>query len=579
MFNYMSNRFALSNKGTLDFSKGILFTVFLNIALLLPAIYIFLFFDDYLNSYLVSNKNVEGGFIYYIIIGIAFMGLMWIISIYQYKNTYTSVYNESADRRINLAEKLRKLPLAFFGQKNLSDLTSTIMSDATDLEHTFSHAVPQLFASIISITLVAVGLFVYNWQLALSLFWILPVAALLILLSKKSISKSNYKMYNVKRDVTESIQECIETIQEIKSYSNEEAYLNKLQTELNIYEKNMIKSELSAGVIVNSAQSLLKIGMASVIIVGAGLIIDGSIELFTYLVFLLVSATIYNPINEVFNNLAALFYLDIRINRMREMDSLPIQGGETEFNPNNYDIEFKDVSFSYEKDKQVLDNVSFKAKQGEITALVGPSGGGKSTAAKLAARFWDIDSGKILLGGQDISEIDPEELLKNYSIVFQDVQLFNSTISDNIRMGKMDATEEDIINAATLAQCDDFISRMPDGYNTIIGENGETLSGGERQRISIARALLKDAPIVLLDEATASLDVENETKIQAGISELIKNKTVLIIAHRMRTVSNADKIIVLKEGTVAEQGNPKELKETEGLFADMVNLQMQAASK
>ena len=571
---FIQRTFALSEKGAKDFVRGTIWTTLLNISLMLPAVFIFLFLEQYLNKALNPAVGITHGLWYYILLGLGFMAIMFVIAMFQYSSTYFTVYNESANRRISLAEKLRKLPLAFFGEKNLSDLTSTIMNDNTDLEHTFSHAVPQLFASIFSIILIAIGLFFYNWQLSLALFWVVPFATAILLIAKQKIDKENKIGYQNKRNVSEKIQEGLNTVQEIKSYNQEKTYIKELNDTIDVYEKQLINGELLTGIFVNSSAAFLKLGLASVIILGATMVASGAISLFVYLIFLMISASIYNPISEVFNNLAALLYLNVRINRMNEMQAMPIQQGKTEFSPENYDIEFKNVDFSYEEGKQVLQNVSFTAKQGEITALVGPSGGGKSTSAKLAARFWDIQKGKITLGGQTISEIEPETLLKHYSIVFQDVLLFNTSIKDNIRVGKHDATDEDIIRVAKLAQCDEFISKMPQGYNTIIGENGETLSGGERQRISIARALLKDAPIVLLDEATASLDVENETKIQAGISELVKNKTVLIIAHRMRTIANADKIVVLANGTVVENGSPEALKLQKGVFAKMAQRQM-----
>ena len=574
MFNLLEKRFALTHKGVKDFTKGVFFTTLLDIVLMFPAVFVFLFLEDYIRPIINPSATITNGLWYYTLLGVIFMIVMWLIARLQYRSTFTTVYDESANRRISLAEKLRKLPLAFFGEKNLSDLTSTIMDDSTELEHTFSHAVPQLFASIISLVLMATGMFFYNWQLALALFWVVPLAAMVLILAKRILRQEFQVVYQKKRDVSEQIQEGLDTIQEIKSYNREDTYLNELQQNLNIYEKQLIKGELLAGGLVNTSQSLLKLGLASVIIVGIQLLSSGTIDLFMYLIFLVIASRIYSPVNEVFNNLAALFYLDIRINRMNEMEALPIQQGKTDYKPQNFDIVFKDVSFSYETGKQVLQNVSFTAKQGEVTALVGPSGGGKSTSAKLAARFWDIDKGKILLGGHDISKIDPETLLQNYSVVFQDVVLFNSSVIDNIRIGRKDATDEEVIQIAKLAQCDEFVNKMSDGYHSIIGENGETLSGGERQRISIARALLKDAPIVLLDEATASLDVENETKIQEGISELVRNKTVLIIAHRMRTIANADKIVVLENGRVAECGSPENLKKQNGVFAKMLERQM-----
>lgn len=573
MLNTIKKRLFLSTKGAKNFCKGVFFTTLLDIALMLPAVFVFLFLEDYLQPVFHPSASIVHGITYYLVLALVFMFVMYVLAVFQYRSTYISVYEESANRRVSLAEKLRKLPLAFFDEKNLSDLTSTIMDDCTDLEHTFSHAVPQLFASAISILLIAIGMFFYNWQLSLALFWVVPVAMAVILLSKKKITKDNTDNYLNKRTVSEQIQEGLDTIQEIKSYNQEDHYLKNLAQKISRYEKAMTKSELLTGVLVNGSQSILKLGLASVIIVGANMLASGTVNLFTYLIFLVVASRIYAPVSEVMNNLAALFYLDVRINRMNEMEALSIQQGTTAFSPKNYDIEFKQVHFSYESGKQVLTNATFTARQGEITALVGSSGSGKSTAVKLAARFWDIQSGQIMLGGEDISRIEPETLLKNYSVVFQDVVLFNTSVMDNIRIGKRDASDEEVMRAARLAQCDEFVSKMPQGYQTIIGENGETLSGGERQRISIARALLKDAPIVLLDEATASLDVENETKIQAGISELVRDKTVLIIAHRMRTVANADKIVVLDHGSVVESGSPEALKKQNGIFAHMVERQ------
>ncbi len=573
MLKTIQRRFALSEKGARDFCKGVFFTTLLDLALMLPAVFVFLFLDDYLRPVFAPDASVVHGAVFYLLLGLAFMLVMYAAAVLQYRSTYTTVYDESAARRISLAEKLRKLPLAFFGEKNLSDLTATIMDDCTDLEHTFSHAVPQLFASLAGIALIAAGMFIYDWRLSLALFWVVPLALAAILLSKKKMRRDVDTNYRNRRAVTECIQEGLDTVQEIKSYNREEAFLSGLDSAINRYEKELTRGELLTGVLVNGAQSFLKLGLATVVIVGAGLLASGKTELFVWLVFMVIGSRIYGPVNEVLNNLAALFYLDKRIDRMNEMEALPVQQGTTEFAPDGFDIEFDHVSFAYESGKQVLKDVSFTARQGEITALVGPSGSGKSTAARLAARFWDIQSGQIRLGGRDIGRTDPETLLKNYSVVFQDVVLFNASVKDNIRIGRRDASDEEVVRAARLAQCDTFVERMPQGYDTVIGENGETLSGGERQRISIARALLKDAPIVLLDEATASLDVENETRIQAAIAELVRDKTVLIIAHRMRTVANADKVIVLENGRVAETGTPEELKRRNGLFARMVERQ------
>lgn len=573
MINNIQARFALSKSGAKSLVKGIIFSTILNIALMLPAVFVFMFLTEYLQPVIDPQNAVSHGVWHYLLIGLVFILITFLIARVQYRNTFINVYNESAMRRIALAETLRKLPLAFFGEKNLSDLTSTVMDDNTQMESMFSHAVPQLFAALISTVLIATGVFFYNWQLALSLFWVVPVAATIVLYSRKKQNRVHSDHYRVKRNVTETIQEGIEMIQEIKSYNQEAKYLQDLQAKLDKSEKSQIKSEVIPAAFLISSQMLLKLGLASVVIVGANLLASGSITMLTYLIFLMISATVYNPILEVFTYLSMLAYLDVRIDRLKEINRMPTQQGKTEYSVDNYDIVFDNVNFAYEEGKQVLENVSFTAKQGEVTALVGPSGGGKSTATKLAARFWDIDGGKITLGGEDISQIDSEALLRNYSVVFQDVVLFNASVTENIRIGRKDATEADIKRVAKLAQCDEFISRLPQGYDTVLGENGETLSGGERQRISIARALLKDAPIVLLDEATASVDVENETKIQAGISELTKNKTVIIIAHRMRTVANADKIVVLKDGKVAEQGAPAELLSKKGEFAKMVEKQ------
>lgn len=569
MLKKIQKRFALSRKGAEDFCKGTVFTILLDLALMLPFVFVFLFLDDYIRPALNPGAQPEKDIVYYIVLSLSFILLTYLVGVRQYNSTYTSVYDESAVRRVSLAEKLRKLPMAFFGEKNLSDLTSTIMDDCTDLEHTFSHSVPQLYAALISIGLIAVGMFLWNWQLALSLFWVVPVALLMVLLSKKTMSRRNKENYLKKRAVSEKIQEGLENIQEIKACNREREYLQGLYAKIDTYERDQTRGELLLGVLVNGAQSVLKLGLASVIIVGAAMISQENLDLFTWLVILTLGSRIYSPIDEVLNNLAALFYLDVRIDRMKEMEAMPTQEGTRDFHPKDFNIEFRNVSFSYEEGKQVLDNVSFIARQGETTALVGPSGSGKSTAAKLAARFWDINGGVITLGGHDISEIEPETLLKYYSVVFQDVVLFNASVMENIRIGRRNASDGEVLQAAKLAQCDEFVSKMPEGYNTVIGENGDTLSGGERQRISIARALLKNAPIVLLDEATASLDVENETRIQAGISELVKDKTVLVIAHRMRTIANTDKVIVIENGHVSECGSPEELSKTGGWFARM----------
>ena len=436
MIRYFQNRFTLSDKGAKDLRRGIVFSTLLNLALMLPPTYLFLFLMEYLE---VGTDQHTLWF--YILLAVVLMGMMFFIARWQYDSTYTTIYNESAQRRISLAEKLRRLPLAFFGERNLSDLTSTIMEDCTSLEQIFSHAVPQLFASVLSMFIIAVSLFFYDWRLAVALFWVVPMALATLLLARHLLDKAFVHLYHVKRGVTEQVQEGLECVQEIKSYCGEKAYNQSFDKRLKDYEKELVNHELVAGVFVNLSAMILKLGMPTVIITGAWLLQRGEVSIFIYLAFLLVSAMVYNPIQDVCNNLAILAFLDVRINRMKEMEAMPEQEGSKEVKMDNYDIEFRNVSFAYETEKQVLHNVSFTAKQGEVTALVGPSGGGKSTTAKLAARFWDIDGGKILLGGNDIAHIDPETLLRNYAVVFQDVLLFNASVSDNIRIGKRDATD------------------------------------------------------------------------------------------------------------------------------------------
>ena len=571
MIRYFQNRFALSEKGAKDLRRGIFFSTLLNVALMLPPSYLFFFLMEYVD---VRRAAPPQSLWLYLLLALVALCIMFVVSRWQYNSTYVTVYAESAQRRITLAEKLRRLPLAFFGEHNLSDLTSTMMEDCAQLEETFSHAVPQLFAAGTSVVVVGIGLFSYDWRLALAVYWPVPLALLVLLLSVRSIDKAFTKHYKVKRALTEQIQEGLECVQEIKAYNGEEVYDRQLDERLNVYEKALVSSELVTSSLVNVSAVLLKLGMPSVLLLGAWLMQRGDVSLFVYLAFVLVSAMVYNPIQDVCTHMVVLSYLDVRIKRMKQIEAMPTLDGSKDVEVNGYDIAFRGVSFSYETGKQVLHDVSFTARQGQVTALVGPSGGGKSTAAKLAARFWDVDEGVVTLGGKNIAEMDAEALLKNYAVVFQDVLLFNASVADNIRIGKRNATDDEVRQAARLAQCDDFIRSMPQGYDTIIGENGETLSGGERQRISIARALLKDAPVILLDEATASVDAENETKIQAGISELVRNKTVVIIAHRMRTVLNADHIVVLDGGTVREQGSPQELLKENGEFARIVRLQL-----
>lgn len=573
MIKYFQNKYALSEKGASDLLKAIIWTIVMEFSFMVPVVLGFVFLDEYMQVLLSPATSPQNSLMYYVIMAVVLFLVMFAIAYFQYRSAYTKIYEESAKSRINLAETLRKLPLAFFGKKDIADLSSTIMEDATQIETLFSHAVPQIYASVITIMVMGIMMFFYNWQLSLAVFWVVPMAALVFYLSRKYQSTVHTELYQSKRVISDKMQEGLDSAQEIKSYNQEAAFSKELGGLLDQLENDMIKSELLTGAAINLSYVLLKLGLPSVMLYEAALLAQGTINVFAYLAFMVITARIYNPIMEVMNNLAMLLYLNVRIDRMKEMAQMPKQEGVTAFNPQHYHVEFKNVGFSYQDDIETLKDISFTARQGEVTALVGPSGGGKSTIAKLAARFWDIEKGAITLGGNDISQVDPEALLNHYSIVFQDVTLFNSSVLENIRLGKKDASDVEVFKAAQLAQCDEFVKQLPQGYDTRIGENGEKLSGGERQRISIARAILKDAPIILLDEATASLDAENESKIQSALGELVKNKTVLIIAHRMRTVLGADKIVVIKDGMIAETGSPQVLKEKKGIFATMLTAQ------
>ena len=573
MINYLIKKYALSNQGAKDFIKATISCTITNLVLMLPVSLLYLLVDDLLKGIIPQS--------HYYIYGlgiIAILLLIFISNFFQYNATYFLTYKESGVRRISLAEKLRKLPLSFFGKKDLSELTNVILGDAKAIEQSFSHFMPEFFGSIISTCFVAISLFFFDWRMAIASLWVLPIALLIVGISGKVQNFFNRNKDKAELECFDGIQECIETVRDLKSNNATEKYLEGLNKKIRKIEKKHIASELGVAIFVVSATLLLKFGIATTTLVGSYLLINNSLTVITFFMYLLVVSRIYEPMGTSLQHLAAIINTKINIDRMNEINEYPIQRGTQKLKTNGYDIEFKNVGFSYNENEPVLKDISFIARQGEVTALIGPSGGGKTTASKLCARFWDVDKGKITLGKTNISSIDPETLLNAYSIVFQDVTLFNNTVMENIRIGKKGATDEEVLKVAKEARCDEFISKLPNGYNTIIGENGANLSGGERQRISIARALLKDAPIILLDEATASLDAENETEIQEAISRLIKNKTVLIIAHRMRTVTNADKIVVLKDGLVAEQGKPEELLKRNGIFADMVQKQTESGN-
>ena len=561
-------RFALSRDGARGLLQATAACTLADLALMLPVGLLYLLVSDFLGG-AVSGKRC----LFY---GVAIAGALLLVLLTEfckYNATYFSTYRESGACRIRLAEKLRRLPLSFFGKKDLADLTNTIMGDVQTTEQMFSHYVPQFYGSVISTCLVAISLLCYDLPMALAALWVLPAALLIVGISKKAQNYFTRKQNAALVAVAGGVQECLEAIRDLKSNKAEQKYLNGLYEKFDRLEGRSIKSELGSAMFVVPAQMLLKLGMASVALVGGIRLIEGELSLITFFLFMLVVSRIYEPMSFSLQNLAAMNSLQVNIDRMNEINNCPEQSGSAPFAPNGYDICFENVSFAYNDGERVLQDVSFTARQGEVTALIGPSGGGKSTAAKLAARFWDVSQGRITIGGVDVKTVDPEKLLTAVSIVFQDVMLFNNTVMENIRIGRKNATDEEVKQAAKAAMCDEFIAKLPQGYQTMIGENGSILSGGERQRISIARALLKDAPIILLDEATASLDAENETEIQQAISRLVKHKTVLVIAHRMRTVENADKIVVLAEGTVAECGRPAELLRQKGIFAKMVQLQ------
>ena len=564
--------FALSEKGARDFVKAVIWCFLCNISLMLPVGVVMAVIQHFLNA-LDTGSDPAGQILFYTGAALLVLAVLWVLHYFQYAALYLATYQESASRRVGLAETLRKLPLSFFGNRDLSDLTATMIADCSSLDQMFSHYIPQLFASIFSTLFIGICMFCFDWRMALAVLWVLPVAVLLTAGSKKLQDAFGTRNILAKRAVTDTIQECLETVRDIKACSRQEEFLEKLDGRLENAEKSAIRSELATGVFVCSAQAFLRIGLATTVLTGAGLLIQGKLSFIYFLGFLFAAARLYDPLGMVLQNIAATFNAKLQINRMRSILEHPVQTGGENFVPENFDIVFDHVKFAYREDEGVLEDVSFTARQGQVTALVGPSGGGKSTACKLAARFWDIQGGKITLGGTDIQTVDPETLLKYYSFVFQDVVLFRDTILENIRLGRRGATDEEVYAAAKAARCDEFIRELPDGYQTMVGENGSTLSGGERQRISIARALLKNAPIILLDEATASLDVENETAVQEALSRLLKDKTVLIIAHRMRTVSAADQIVVLADGHVADKGAPGELYRKDGIYRQMVDLQ------
>lgn len=568
----LQHKYALSEKGTMDMIKAFVEVTISNLVLMFPVGLLYFLIEDYIKG------TMSGRGVFYFVASIVALVLIAATTYIQYNGTFLATYVESGVRRITLAEQLRKIPLSFFGKKNLSDLTSAIMADCATMETASSHWIPELVGACISTSIISISLFIFDWRMALAALWVIPISFIIVGCSGRVQKSLGRKQMKLKLACADGIQECLETVRDLKATNTQDEYLKGLNKKIKAVEKHALVTELGTAVFVGSAQMILKLGIATVALVGGNLLVKGSIDVLTFFMFLLVVSRMYDPMQVSLQNLAAIISTDVQSERLDEILSHNIQTGKNELDNKGFDIEFTNVGFAYDDKEEVLKDVTFTAKQGEVTALIGPSGGGKTTISRLAARFWDINKGKITVGGMDISEIDPETLMSLYSIVFQDVTLFNNSIMENIRIGKKDATDEEVIAAAKLAHCNEFIEKLPDGYNTNIGENGSELSGGERQRISIARAFLKDAPIILLDEATASLDVDNETMIQQALSKLIQNKTVMIIAHRMRTVADAGKIVVLKDGVVAEQGTPDELIKKDGIYKHMVSAQAESAN-
>lgn len=571
MMKYLQRRYAVSRKGAADIIQGSLCCALQNVSFMLPVCLLYFLVGDIMADALTSAR------ITFYAVGCIVAALFIVICTrLEYDNTFLVTYVESGVRRVGLAEKLRKIPLSFFGKKDLADLTSSIMNDCAVLEQSQSHFVAPLYGAILSTTAISVSMLTFNRRMALAAIWPLPIAFAIVVLASGVHKSLSRKAMKAKITCEDGIQECMESMPDLRAANAEIRYLAGLEKKIRSVETRLIKSELGTAIFVVSAGLVLRLGIATTALTGAALLVKGEIDVLTFFMFLLVVSRLYDPLEGTLQNLAAIIATNSNIERMNEILDCPVQTGSEHLTNQNCDIEFHHVGFSYQNGETVLRDVSFTAKQGQVTALVGPSGGGKTTVSRLAARFWDIDRGMITVGGMDVSKIDPEKLMSLYSIVFQDVTLFNNSILENIRIGRKDAADEEVIAAAKLANVDSFAEKLPDGWNANIGENGCELSGGERQRISIARAFLKDAPIILLDEATASLDVENETAIQEALSRLIKDKTVLIIAHRMRTVSGADRIVVLKDGAIAEQGTPAQLLQADGIFTHMMQLQKES---
>jgi len=570
MVERLQHKYALSRQGAVDMIKACISVTVSNIVLMMTAGILYTLIKDLLEDNLNSSRIP-----FYVIGSAIVLVFIFVTNFIQYNATFLTTYRESGVRRTSIAEKLRKLPLSYFEKKNIADLTTNVMGDCAQIETASSHWIPELIGAVISVGLVGISLFFFfDWRMVLASFWVIPVAFIIVTTCAGAEKRAVRKNQAVKLEMADGIQECLESIRDLRANNAQDRYMEELDGKIKKVESFALFTELKMAVYVNSAAIILKLGIGTTAAIGGALFAKGDIDILTFFMFLMLVSRLYAPMEISLQNFAAIIATGIQCERLDEVLSHEIQTGSEELRNNGYDIVFDHVGFKYADDTDVLKDVSFTAKQGQVTALIGPSGGGKTTISRLAARFWDVSSGKITLGGEDVSKIDPETLLSKYSIVFQDVTLFNNSVMENIRIGKSGATDEEVMEAARLANCDEFVNLLPDKYNTAIGENGSELSGGERQRISIARAFLKDAPVILLDEATASLDAENETAIQEALSRLIKDKTVLIIAHRMRTIANADHIVVLKDGVVAEQGSPEELSAFDSIYSRMTKQQL-----
>ncbi|MTI47242.1 MAG: ABC transporter ATP-binding protein [Firmicutes bacterium] len=569
MFEKIKQKYYLSDAEANLIKQGVIFNALSNISKMLPV-----GICTYVLSQMFSStlKTVESlPIMTYLVISLISVGVMIVLSYAEYTKTFIDIYKEGANRRTEITEFLRKLPLAFFSKRDIADVTTIIMTDISGIEHALAHVIPQYYGTIISTIIVCIAMSVLNYKLALVLFWVIPIALLVVKFSRKLQEQLASKFKEVKLNSSDQIQSTLEMIKEIKSFSLEKDHKEVIKNQLNNFEQIQRKTELFSATILASAQMILNLGTATVIVVGSLLLLKGEIALFTYIVFLFSAGLVYEPVHSLMNSLTEIFSTDVLLKRINDIMSQDVEANNSAVDDSNMEISFKNVSFGY-NDTNVLNKVTFRAEKGKKTALVGASGSGKSTVLKLAAGFYKPKSGEIYLGDQDISKLNSESLLKNYGVVFQDVLLFDNTIMENIRLGNKDATDDEVINAAKLANCHDFIVNLENGYNTYIGENGKMLSGGEKQRLSIARAIIKDAPIVLLDEVTSALDIENESLVQDAINHITRDKTVIIIAHKLNTIKECDKILVLNEGEIVEKGTHNQLLQLNNYYSRLRNI-------